>query len=127
MLLGWTCTVMLLGANAAWDLACCLWMVCAYAQVEARPPHWALWADEGDGESPAARMLWIALVLQWGCVRVWAALTARAWWLAVATYEVEAACMLAGALTGLMRPERAVPAGALSHLCALAVAWLTMA
>jgi hypothetical protein len=126
MMIGILLLVLLLCANAVWELVCALWMARAIADLDARPPHWALWREAEDSENPAARLLWIALVVQWALTRVFAVmcLTESELWLVIATYEVEALLTLAGAGLGLMRVDRACVTATLCQVCVVAVVYL---
>ena len=132
------CLVVLLLANATWDLACATWMMAALHQPAAAPPHWAVWHAEEDRRNLGARLLWCALVAQWGLVRLWGACVRwlfphqhpaalAALWLVFGVYELEACVMLAGILSGTMVLARAAPSAALSQVGAsfvMVLLWL---
>jgi hypothetical protein len=138
-------TIGLLWLNGLWDMACVGGMLLLLLRCwgDATPdhnnnsnreeedeeatcvtPHWALWAQAADRGNPAARLLFGALVLLWGGVRLIAAACLfysyaekeanAARWFATWTYVIESALLLVGAKEILlMRRERALMAAAL--------------
>jgi hypothetical protein len=124
-------TIGLLWLNGLWDMACVggMLMIRRRRGEEEEDEeetcvtlHWALWAQEADRSNPAARLLFGALVLLWGGVRLIAAACLffndewnnnAARWFALWTYALEGALLLVGAKGLMMRRERALFAAAL--------------